>query len=231
MSACLGSSDVVLLASKVELVLYAPYFAFAVTWVLGFIHYDWALFLSNLLINYVSYVAMQAIAPALNWRTTVIDSTSCTSEIYQNYIYYWPCSSCSLWIAFGIVLFVHHLSRRRLWWPTLVRERRWWLVRRTIFVLTLAVPPIFHAAFLLATGMQSGISLALNWFSAFVLTIAVRTIIPSEKVAYSVWAHWRDAFGLPASTNSPEVDEDDYLEPLVNGVENTDSETQSSVGL
>ena len=187
-----------------EIVLYVPYAAFVVTWILGFVHYDWALFLSNVLISYVAYVAILAIAPIIDWQSP--RAVPCDSLLYQGYRYQWPCSACILWVAFGAVMFVHHLSRRKLWWPTLVGEAQWRTPRRILFVLTLALPPILHALFLLVSEIQSPLALLANWLTVFGLAILVRTIIPSDRVARRVWQFFRHQL-LPHQFDTPSPDD------------------------
>lgn len=182
----------------IELVLYLPWITYAILWILSLFHYDWILWSGSLMINYLLFVMLMHVAPAVNWISPM--AKTCSSEfgglIYNGLYYQWPCVSIITCLSYTIVFLVHHFHQRRRWWKNslldISRPWSWW--RWLLVGITWGLPPILYVAFLFGSGIQSFIALSSNVFMAIIVSVLVLSVIPDTKSSDSIIVFWKGQF-------------------------------------
>jgi hypothetical protein len=182
-----------------ELVLYIPSMTFFATWLLSFVHYDRAIFVTTSLTNYVFYGFLFFASSSIGWRSPL--ATDCDSFLYDIFEFQWPSASLITWLANGVLLVWYHAQRGEDWWlfksdP----QRKWTWTYSLLLVLTIAVPPLAFIAFLLLASIQSIGAMVLNVLSALLLVALLRSIVPTYRVADELLSLVGSLYSYPSSS-------------------------------
>lgn len=156
---------------NLELILYAPWIIFAVTWVLSFVFYDAVLFFSSIFLNYFIYAHTTYLARGFAWLSPA--SKTCANSFYDIYRYQWPNPTLVTVTSYTLVMFLYHWRQRQLWWVAAGRAtgNGWNWLRRILLILTITLPPILIVLTLLALDIQTPLALTLNLMLAFTAAV------------------------------------------------------------
>ena len=167
--------------NTLELVLYIPWMIFFATWLLSFVHYDLAIFVTTSLVNYVLYGFFFAAAQAIGWRSAL--AKPCDSFLYNIYEFQWPSASLVAWLTNTFLLVLYHVQRRHDWWFVVANRSKWTWHYKALLGITILAPPAAFIAFLLLSGIQSIGALILNVLLSLALLALLWAIVPGYPTA------------------------------------------------